>query len=136
MKKTMFLVAGLSVIVLAARLADAQTISSASHGGAQGMSAIDTDLAGRIRRSVVADRNLSTYAAKITIVAHDSSVRLSGLVQNEGEKAQIGVKAAAIAGQRHVVNDLQVMPTTTAGTELRDMIRQANEPRAAAPSVN
>ena len=107
--------------MLAARLA-----------GAQSVSAIDTDLADRVRRSVVADRNLSTYAAKINIVANDRNVRLSGLVQNEGEKAQIGSKAAAIAGQRHVVNDLQVMPAATAGNALRDLIRQASEPRATA----
>ena len=112
---------GLVVFVLVARLA-----------GAQGVSAMDADLADRVRRSVVADRDLSSYAAKITIVANDRNVRLSGLVQNEGEKAQIGSKAAAIAGQRHVVNDLKVMPAATAGNTLRDSIRQASEPRVTA----
>ena len=121
MNKTTSVAFGLGVFVLVARLA-----------GAQSVSAIDTDLADRVRRSVVADRNLSTYAAKINIVANDRNVRLSGLVQNEGEKAQIGSKAAAIAGQRHVVNDLQVMPAATAGNALRDLIRQASEPRATA----
>jgi hypothetical protein len=119
MNKTTFAASGLVLFVLVARLA-----------GAQSVSAIDTDLADRVRRSVEADRNLSTYAAKINIVASDRNVRLSGLVQNEGEKAQIGSKAAAIAGQRHVVNDLQVMPVATAGNALHDLIRQAGEPRA------
>jgi hypothetical protein len=121
MNKTTFAASGLVLFVLVARLA-----------GAQSVSAIDTDLADRVRRSVEADRNLSTYAAKINIVASHRNVRLSGLVQNEGEKAQIGSKAAAIAGQRHVVNDLQVMPAATAGNTLRDLIRRAGEPRATA----
>jgi osmotically-inducible protein OsmY len=121
MNKTTFAASGLVLFVLVARLA-----------GAQSVSAIDTDLADRVRRSVEADRNLSTYAAKINIVASHRNVRLSGLVQNEGEKAQIGSKAAAIAGQRHVVNDLQVMPAATADNALRDLIRQAGEPRATA----
>jgi osmotically-inducible protein OsmY len=121
MNKTTFAASGLVLFVLVARLA-----------GAQSVSAIDTDLADRVRRSVEADRNLSTYAAKINIVASHRNVRLSGLVQNEGEKAQIGSKAAAIAGQRHVVNDLQVMPAATADNTLRDLIRRAGEPRATA----
>jgi hypothetical protein len=121
MNKTKWVASGLVAFALVTRLA-----------GAQSVSAIDADLADRVRRSVVADRNLSTYAAKITIVANDRNVRLSGLVQNEGEKAQIGSKAAAIAGQQQVVNDLQVMPAATAGNTLRDLLRQASEPRATA----
>ena len=134
MRKTPFEAAGLTVIVLVARLAGAQTLLSPA--GHSGVSAIDADLAERVRRSVVVDRNLSTYAAKITIVANDGNVRLSGVVQNEGEKAQIGSKAAEIVGPRHVVNDLQVMPAATAGTTLRDLIRQAGVPRAAVTAAN
>lgn len=119
MKMTSFLAAGLTVVVLVGRLAGAQTPSPSGHT----VSGIDTDLAERVRRSVVADRNLSTYAAKITIVATGGNIRLSGKVQNEGEKAQIGSKAAAIVGQRHVVNDLELMPAAKAGTALRDSVR-------------
>ncbi len=119
MKKTSFLAAGLTVVMLVAGPAGAQTPSPPGHS----VSAMDVDLAERVRRSVVADRNLSTYAAKITIVATDGSIRLSGKVQNEGEKAQIGSKAAAIVGQRHVVNDLELMPAATTGTALRDSVR-------------
>ncbi len=125
------------MIGLASPWAGAQTPGpAAASQSISSVSGIDSDLAERVRRSVVSDRNLSTYAAKIKIVANDGTIHLSGLVQNEGEKAQIGSKAAAIAGQRHVVNDLQVMNAATAGDTLRDLLRQASEPRAAVAAAN
>jgi len=99
-------------------------------------SAVDADLADRVRRKVVADRNLSSYAAKISIVARNGDVHLSGLIQNEGEKAQIASKAAAVAGTRHVVNDLRVMPNVVDGSGLREFLQRASEPGPAVIAAN
>jgi hyperosmotically inducible periplasmic protein len=139
MKKTPFVASGLIMFVLVAPLAGAQAPSSPARSSlaeGQSMSALDADLADRVRRTVVADRNLSTYAAKITVVASDGNVHLSGMVQNEGEKAQIGSKAAAIVGQRHVVNDLQVMSAAAASNALRDLLRAASAPAAPPVAAN
>jgi hyperosmotically inducible periplasmic protein len=161
MYKKTFAATAVMLVALAAQLAGAQTssshregtamVSTAVHGrdkarpvdsdgsslsGTQPESAKDADLADRVRRTVVADRNLSSYAAKINIVANDGNVQLSGLVQNEGEKAQIASKAAAIAGQRHVVNALKVMPNVADGTGLRELLRRASEPPAAVVAAN
>jgi osmotically-inducible protein OsmY len=141
MTKALLVTAGFTAIMLMARWADAQapgTAGKSSHTAADShsMSAMDADLAERVRRSVASDRNLSTHAAKIKIVANDRTVHLTGLVQNEGEKAQINSKAAAIAGQLHVVNDLQVMPVATGGNALRDLLQQASEPRAPVAAAN
>ncbi|MGH8136723.1 MAG: BON domain-containing protein [Steroidobacteraceae bacterium] len=68
----------------------------------------DLDLARRIRRSVMADKSLSTYGHNVKIVAVNGTVTLNGVVRSADEKAQIGAKSASIAGKEHVVNDLKV----------------------------
>jgi len=72
--------------------------------------ASDLDLTKRIRSSVIADKDLSTYGHNVKIVAVNGTVTLNGVVRSADEKSQIGAKAAAIAGQEHVVNDLKVQP--------------------------
>jgi hypothetical protein len=120
-KKILALVA-LALVALALQDAGAQTP--------------DADLAERVRRNIVADRNLSSHAAKISIVATNGEIRLSGLVQNEGEKAQIAAKAATVAGQGHVVNDLRVMTNVPDGAALRALLEQARMPRTPVAAAN
>jgi len=74
----------------------------------QGNNSADVDLTARIRKSVMADKNLSAYAHNVKIVAVNGTVTLNGVVRNSDEKAQIGAKAASVAGEEHVVNDLTV----------------------------
>jgi hyperosmotically inducible protein len=70
----------------------------------------DLDLAKRIRSSVMADKDLSTYGHNVKIVAVNGTVTLNGVVRSAEEKAQIGAKAVAVAGKEHVVNYLKVEP--------------------------
>jgi len=70
--------------------------------------AADLDLAKRIRQSVMADKELSTYGHNVKIVAVNGTVTLNGVVRNTGEKMQIGKKAQDIAGPGHVVDELKV----------------------------
>jgi osmotically-inducible protein OsmY len=72
--------------------------------------ASDIDLTKRIRRSVLDDKDLSTYGHNVKIVAVNGTVTLNGVVRSADEKLQIGAKAASIAGKEHVVNDLKVQP--------------------------
>ena len=70
--------------------------------------AADMDLAKRIRQSVMADKELSTYGHNVKIVAVNGTVTLNGVVRNTEEKMQIGKKAQDIAGPGHVVDELKI----------------------------
>jgi hyperosmotically inducible periplasmic protein len=78
---------------------------------AQTNNAADLDLTKRIRRSLMADKSLSTYAHNIKIVTVNGSVTLNGVVRSEDEKGAVEMKAANIAGQNKVTNDLKIAPT-------------------------
>jgi len=70
----------------------------------------DVDLTQRIRRSVTADKNLSAYGHNVKIVSANGTVTLNGVVRTDAEKAEIGMKAASVAGKDHVVNEIKVAP--------------------------
>ncbi len=70
----------------------------------------DRQLMRRIRRAVVADKSLSTEAHNITITSQDGAVTLRGTVKSDEEKKNIEDKAAGIAGQGKVTNELTVAP--------------------------
>jgi osmotically-inducible protein OsmY len=70
----------------------------------------DLNLTARIRKSVIADKSLSTYAHNVKIVAVNGNVTLNGVVRSDQEKNAIEMKAVAVAGKGNVVNDLKVAP--------------------------
>jgi hyperosmotically inducible periplasmic protein len=70
----------------------------------------DRALTKRIRQSVISDKNLSTYAHNVKIVAVNGTVTLNGVVRSDQEREDVGMKAAEVAGKDHVVNDLKVAP--------------------------
>ncbi len=68
----------------------------------------DLDLTASIRRSIVADNSLSTYAHNIKIVVQNGVATLKGPVRSEDEKAAIEAKAAAVVGPDHVVDQMEI----------------------------
>lgn len=71
--------------------------------------ASDRELARQIRRAIVQDKSLSTYAHNVKIVAQGGTVTLKGPVKSEEEKAAVEQKAAQVAGaSTKVMNELQV----------------------------
>lgn len=68
----------------------------------------DRELARKIRKSIVDDNSLSTYAHNVKVIVRDGVVVLKGPVQNEDEKKSIGAKAEEIAGVGKVNNLLTV----------------------------
>ena len=70
----------------------------------------DRMLTQRIRKSVMADKTLSTYAHNVKIVSINGNVTLNGVVRSDQEKSLVESKAVAVAGQQHVVDDLKVAP--------------------------
>lgn len=72
--------------------------------------AADRTLTQQIRKSVMADKSLSTYAHNVKIVTVNGAVTLNGVVRSEEEKASVAAKAEEVAGKGRVTNDLSVAP--------------------------
>jgi hyperosmotically inducible periplasmic protein len=69
----------------------------------------DRELARKVRRSVVSDKSLSTYAHNVKIVAQNGMVTLRGPVRSEEEKQAVEAKAAeAAGGPDHVKSEIEV----------------------------
>jgi osmotically-inducible protein OsmY len=68
----------------------------------------DVNMTREIRRAIVKDDQLSMDAKNIKIITVDGAVTLRGPVKTEQEKADIAAKAAQLAGDSNVHNDLEV----------------------------
>jgi hyperosmotically inducible periplasmic protein len=77
----------------------------------QKMNAADRSLTAKIRKSVVADKTLSTYAHNVKIISQNGTVTLKGPVQSEDEVKSIMAKATEVAGSPDkIVNEMSVKP--------------------------
>jgi osmotically-inducible protein OsmY len=83
---------------------------STSTAQGQSNSPADITLAQQIRKSVIADKSLSTYAHNVKIVAVNGAVTLNGVVRDSREKSVIETKAQALAGKGNVTDDLTIVP--------------------------
>jgi osmotically-inducible protein OsmY len=63
-----------------------------------------------IRRAIVADKTLSTYAHNVKVITQHGDVTLKGPVRSDDERKAIEAKAVDIAGQGRVANELTVAP--------------------------
>jgi len=69
----------------------------------------DRILTQKIRKSIIADKSLSTYGHNVKIITKDGAVTLKGPVHTDEEKQNIGAKAAeAAGGADKVTNQLTV----------------------------
>jgi hyperosmotically inducible protein len=82
--------------------------NSTATADAQTNKSSDIDLTKRIRKSVLADKTLSTYAHNVKIVAVNGRVTLNGVVHSEQERSAIEMKAAAVAGDNNVINAIKI----------------------------
>jgi len=70
----------------------------------------DRELTQKIRKSLMADKSLSTYAHNVKVVAQGGQVTLKGPVRTEDEKRNVEAKAVEVAGTGHVVNQISIAP--------------------------
>ena len=63
-----------------------------------------------IRRAIVADKSLSTYAHNVKVITANGEVTLKGPVRSEDERKAIEAKAVEVAGQGRVANELTIAP--------------------------
>lgn len=68
----------------------------------------DREIMQKIRKAVVADKSLSTYAHNVKIIAQNGKVTLKGPVRSEEERKNIESKAVEAAGAGNVNNELTV----------------------------
>jgi osmotically-inducible protein OsmY len=71
----------------------------------QKMNASDRALTQTIRKAVIADKTLSTYAHNVKIISQKGAVTLRGPVRSNDEKKSIVAKAVAAAGGADKVTD-------------------------------
>jgi hyperosmotically inducible protein len=70
----------------------------------------DRDLTQQIRKAIMKDKSLSTYAHNVKIITQNGQVTLKGPVRSDDEKRTIEAKAAEIAGANKVTSELAVKP--------------------------
>jgi hyperosmotically inducible protein len=74
----------------------------------QKTNASDQDVTKNIRRSIMADKSLSTYAHNVKIITQNGAVTLKGPVRSDSEKQSVVAKAVAVAGADKVTDELTV----------------------------
>lgn len=68
----------------------------------------DRELTRKIRKAIVEDKSLSTYAHNVKIITRGGMVTLKGPVKSEDEKKAIVSKATELAGASNVKDELTV----------------------------
>jgi hyperosmotically inducible protein len=68
----------------------------------------DREITRQIRKALVADKALSTYAHNVKVISENGTVTLRGPVRSEDEKSSIESKAKAVAGVNDVKNEITV----------------------------
>jgi hypothetical protein len=68
----------------------------------------DREITQQVRKAIVKDKSLSTYAHNVKVITQNGMVTLKGPVRSEEEKKAIEAKAAEVAGQDKVMNQLDV----------------------------
>jgi hyperosmotically inducible periplasmic protein len=68
----------------------------------------DRDITQQIRKAIVKDKSLSTYAHNVKVITQNGQVTLKGPVRSDDEKRAVEAKATEIAGPNKVTNDLDV----------------------------
>ena len=79
----------------------------------QKTNAADQKLTQTIRRALVQDKTLSSYAHNVKVVTQSGQVTLKGPVRSDDEKRTVEAKAVAAAGGGHVTNELSIAPPKT-----------------------
>jgi osmotically-inducible protein OsmY len=70
----------------------------------------DREIMQKIRKVVVDDKSLSTYAHNVKVVSQRGKVTLKGPVRSDAEKQTIERLATEVAGAGNVTNQLTIKP--------------------------
>jgi osmotically-inducible protein OsmY len=78
--------------------------------GQQSNNRSDLDTTKAIRQALVKDKSLSTYAHNVKVITQNGKVTLKGPVRSDDEKSTIATKAAQVAGQGNITDEMTVVP--------------------------
>ena len=70
--------------------------------------AADRAITQKIRKAIIADKSLSTYAHNVKIITTNGMVTLKGPVKSDDEKQKVGTKAAEVVDASKIDNELTV----------------------------
>lgn len=68
----------------------------------------DRMLVQQVRKAIIADKDLSTYAHNVKVIVANGTVTLKGPVKSDDEKQKIASDASSVAGQDTISNQLTV----------------------------
>jgi hyperosmotically inducible periplasmic protein len=86
----------------------------------------DMEITRQLRKAIVSDKSLSTYAHNIKIITKGSKVTLKGPVRSADEQKSIEAKATEIAGAGNVTSDISITnPSTPAARRTSKMTKKA-----------
>ena len=68
----------------------------------------------KIRKALVDDSTLSTYAHNVKIITAKGKVTLKGPVRSDAEKTTIEAKAREVAGEANVISQITIAPKSGA----------------------
>jgi hyperosmotically inducible periplasmic protein len=68
----------------------------------------DRETTRQIRKALMADKALSTYAHNVKVISQNGTVTLKGPVRSDDEKKAVEEKAAEVAGASNVKDELTV----------------------------
>jgi osmotically-inducible protein OsmY len=68
----------------------------------------DLDITRDIRRAIVSDKSLSTYAHNVKVITRHGEVTLKGPVRTPDERQTIEARAVDVVGAAHVRNQVSV----------------------------
>jgi hyperosmotically inducible protein len=77
----------------------------------QKMNPSDSAITQKIRKAIHDDTTLSTDAHNVKIITQNGKVTLRGPVKSDDEKNNLEAKAASVAGQENVTDQLEVSPS-------------------------
>jgi osmotically-inducible protein OsmY len=70
----------------------------------------DREITQKIRKAVVSDKSLSTYAHNVKIITVGGMVTLKGPVKSADEKRTVEEKAGQIAGKNNIQSEIEIAP--------------------------
>lgn len=68
----------------------------------------DREITQQVRKAIMNDKALSTYAHNVKVVTQNGQVTLKGPVRSDDEKRAIETKAAEVAGEGKVTSELDI----------------------------
>ena len=85
-----------------------QNTDHATTTDSQSNASADRATTAKVRKAIMADKNLSTYAHNVKVITSNGQVTLKGPVKSEEEKQQIVSDASAVVSAENVTNQLTV----------------------------